>query len=102
MEVAANVELLNEKNVAVETDFGNGNGTDADELCSVRDAFETLMSPGLSDYQKKFQLEKLMNLRTWERKDLSDGWNALVAQQVKFEIKKLRFSAKLAEEVIDK
>uniref|UniRef100_A0A0D3D5U0 Glabrous enhancer-binding protein-like DBD domain-containing protein n=1 Tax=Brassica oleracea var. oleracea TaxID=109376 RepID=A0A0D3D5U0_BRAOL len=71
---------------------------DNDESSSaVRDAFETMVSKGLSDYQKKLQLEKLMNLGSGKRKELSDEWNELCAEEVKLNIKRLKFSAMLAE-----
>ncbi|CAA7045960.1 unnamed protein product [Microthlaspi erraticum] len=103
-EVAANVELLNEKNVAVESDFEDSNATDADELCAVRDAFEALvmMSPDLYDDQKRMQLERLMNLGAGERKELSDGWKALLDEQVKFEMMKLSFFVNLGEKATGK
>ncbi|CAG7901530.1 unnamed protein product [Brassica rapa] len=64
---------------------------------AVRDAFETMVSKGLSDYQKKLQLQKLMNLGSAKRKELSDEWNELCAEEVKLNIKRLKFSAMLAE-----
>ncbi|XP_020876220.1 GLABROUS1 enhancer-binding protein-like 2 isoform X2 [Arabidopsis lyrata subsp. lyrata] len=73
-----------------------------DVLCAVRDAFETTMvSQGLSDYQKKLQLEKLMNLGTGKKRELSNEWKALCVEELKLNIKKLRFSAKLAEAAND-
>ena len=75
---------------------------DDDVLCAVRDAFETtMMSQGLSDYQKKLQLEKLMNLGTGKRRELSNEWKALCVEELKLNINKLRFSAKLAEAAND-
>ncbi|KFK25657.1 hypothetical protein AALP_AA8G142900 [Arabis alpina] len=71
-------------------------GTAADELCALRDAFETILSEGLSDYHKKLQLEKLMNLGTRKRKELSSEWKELCVEEIKMHIKRLRFSAKLA------
>ncbi|CAF1968481.1 unnamed protein product [Brassica napus] len=64
---------------------------------AVRDAFETMVSKGLSDYQKKLQLEKLMNLGSGKRRELSDEWNELCAEEVQLNIKRLKFSAMLAE-----
>ncbi|KAL0694781.1 hypothetical protein Bca4012_061961 [Brassica carinata] len=68
-----------------------------DESWALRDAFETMVSSGLSDYQKKLQLEKLMNLGSGKRKELSDEWKELCAEEVKLNIKKFKFSAMLAE-----
>lgn len=68
-----------------------------DETWAVRDAFETMVSKGLSDYQKKLQLEKLMNLGSGKRKELSDEWKELCAEEVKLNIKRFKFSALLAE-----
>ncbi|VVB14441.1 unnamed protein product [Arabis nemorensis] len=82
-----------------ESHADNDNDTDADELCAVRDAFETMMSQGLRDYEKKLQLENLMNLGPGKRKELSNEWKALCVEEMKLIAKKLRFSAKLAEAV---
>ncbi|CAN7084784.1 unnamed protein product [Brassica oleracea var. botrytis] len=68
-----------------------------DESWAVRDAFETMVSKGLSDYQKKLQLEKLMNLGSGKRRELSDEWKELCAEEVKLNIKRFKFSAVLAE-----
>ncbi|KAJ0255157.1 hypothetical protein HA466_0099550 [Hirschfeldia incana] len=68
-----------------------------DESWAVRDAFETMVSKGLSEYQKKLQLEKLMNLGSGKRKELSDEWKELCAEEVKLNIKRFKFSAMLAE-----
>ncbi|KAG2325197.1 hypothetical protein Bca4012_039685 [Brassica carinata] len=68
-----------------------------DESWAVRDAFETMVSRGLSDYQKKLQLEKLMNIGSGKRKELSDEWKELCAEEVKLNIKRFKFSAMLAE-----
>ncbi|CAH2079589.1 unnamed protein product [Thlaspi arvense] len=95
-EQMANVEPLNE-NVAA----NDGNDDDADESCAVRDAFEATMSQSLSDYQKKVHLEKLMNVGSEKRKELSDEWKVLCAEEANLNIKKFRFSAKLAEAAND-
>ncbi|KAL1206028.1 GLABROUS1 enhancer-binding protein-like 2 [Cardamine amara subsp. amara] len=80
-----------------------GKKSDEDyELCGVQDAFETMMSQGLSDYQKKLLLENLMNLETGKRRELSNEWKALCVEETKLNIKKFRFSAKLAEAVNDR
>ncbi|KAJ0254437.1 hypothetical protein HA466_0109250 [Hirschfeldia incana] len=68
-----------------------------DESWAVRDAFETMVSKGLSDYQKKLQLEKLMNLGSGKRKELSDEWKELCAEEFKLNIKRFKLSAMLAE-----
>ncbi|KAG2251824.1 GLABROUS1 enhancer-binding protein-like [Brassica napus] len=68
-----------------------------DESWAVRDAFETMVSKGLSDYQKKLQLGKLMNLGSGKRRELSDEWKELCAEEVKLNIKRFKFSAVLAE-----
>ncbi|XP_019097944.1 PREDICTED: GLABROUS1 enhancer-binding protein-like 2 [Camelina sativa] len=70
---------------------------DDDELCAVQDAFETMMAQGLSDYQKKLRVKKLMSLETEKRRELSNEWKALCDEESKLSIKKLRFTAKLAE-----
>ncbi|EFH55130.1 predicted protein [Arabidopsis lyrata subsp. lyrata] len=100
-EVVANTEPLYENGRAKTkkngTTAGKESHDDDDELLAVQDAFEAVMSQGLSDYQKKLQLEKLMNLGTGKRRELSDEWKALCVEERKLNIKKLRFSAKLAE-----
>ncbi|XP_010429565.1 PREDICTED: GLABROUS1 enhancer-binding protein-like 1 [Camelina sativa] len=105
-EDVANTERLNENGAAKVTENGTTAGkeshnNDDDELCAVRDAFETVMSQGLSDYQRKLQLEKLMNIGAGKRRKLSDEWKALCVEERKLNIKKLRFSAKLAEAAND-
>jgi len=106
-EEVANTELLNENGTAKTTENGTTGGKerhdddDDDELCAVQDAFEAIMSQGLSGYQKKLQLEKLMNLGTGKRRELSDEWKALCVEERRLNIKKLRFSAKLAEAAND-
>ncbi|XP_010472575.1 PREDICTED: GLABROUS1 enhancer-binding protein-like [Camelina sativa] len=102
-EDVANTERLNENGAAkvTETAGKESHDDDDDELCAVRDAFETVMSQGLSGYQKKLQLEKLMNIGNCKRRELSDEWKALCVEERKLNIKKLRFSAKLAEAAND-
>uniref|UniRef100_A0A1J3H6M3 Glabrous enhancer-binding protein-like DBD domain-containing protein n=1 Tax=Noccaea caerulescens TaxID=107243 RepID=A0A1J3H6M3_NOCCA len=73
-----------------------------DECCGVRDALETQVLKGLSDDQKKFHLEKMMkNIGNELRKELSDEWKELSAELVRLNIKKLRFTAKVAEAAND-
>ncbi|KAF8087303.1 hypothetical protein N665_0591s0007 [Sinapis alba] len=75
---------------------------DDDELLVVEDAFETTILQGLSDWQRKLQLKKLMmNLGTEKRKELSNEWKALCSEELKLKIKKLRFTAKLVEAAND-
>ncbi|CAL9234061.1 unnamed protein product [Arabidopsis halleri] len=105
-EEVTNTEPINENGVAKTTEKGTTAGKeshddDDDELCAVRDAFEAVMSQGLSDYQKKLQLDKLINLGTGKRRELSDEWKALCVEERRLNIKKLRFSAKLAEAAND-
>lgn len=104
-EEVADTEPLNENGAAKAkkngTTAGKESYDDDDELCAVRDAFETVMSQGLSDYQKKLQLVKLMNIGTGKRRELSDEWKELCVEERRLNIKKLRFSAKLAEAAND-
>ncbi|KAJ0255055.1 hypothetical protein HA466_0098710 [Hirschfeldia incana] len=75
---------------------------DDGELRCVEDAFETMVLQGLSDWQKKLQLKKLMmNLGAEKRKELSNEWKALCSEEVKLKIKKLRFTSKLVEAAND-
>ncbi|EOA28796.1 hypothetical protein CARUB_v10025028mg [Capsella rubella] len=102
-EEVANTEPLNENGAVKVKENGTADGKEShdgdgdDELYAVRDAFETVMSQGLSDYQKKLQLKKLMNIGNGKRRELSDEWKALCVEERRLNIKKLRFSAKLAE-----
>uniref|UniRef100_A0A1J3CU94 Mediator-associated protein 1 n=1 Tax=Noccaea caerulescens TaxID=107243 RepID=A0A1J3CU94_NOCCA len=101
---AVNVQPINEENVGARTEFDDGNDNDtdaADESCTVRDAFETLVSQGLRECQKKLQLQNLMNLDAGKRREISQEWKALSAEEVQMEIKKLRFLAKLVEAAND-
>ncbi|KAG5396862.1 hypothetical protein IGI04_018676 [Brassica rapa subsp. trilocularis] len=80
----------------------DGKETHDDELRVVEDAFETTILQGLSDWQRKLQLKKLMmNLGTEKRKELSNEWKALCSDEVKLKIKKLRFTVKLVEAAND-
>ena len=80
----------------------DGKETHDDELRVVEDAFETTILQGLSDWQRKLQLKKLMmNLGTEKRKELSNEWKALCSEEVKLKIKKLRFTVKLVEAAND-
>lgn len=103
-QVAAAVQPVTDNNVAARTEIADANDADAvadavaEESRTVRDAFETLVSPGLSsDYQKKLQLERLSNLENAKRRELSGGWKELCAEELQIEIKKLKFFANLAE-----
>ncbi|KAL1202348.1 GLABROUS1 enhancer-binding protein-like 1 [Cardamine amara subsp. amara] len=100
-----NAEPLNDNGAAKIAENGTTAGKESqnedNELYALRDAFETMMSQGLSDYQKKLQLKKLMNLGTGKRKELSDEWKAICVEEGRLNIKKLRFSAKLAEAASD-
>ncbi|WZZ65689.1 hypothetical protein YC2023_077059 [Brassica napus] len=45
--------------------------------------FETTILQGLSDWQRKLQLKKLMmNLGTEKRKELSNEWKALCSEEL--------------------
>ncbi|KFK36360.1 hypothetical protein AALP_AA4G113300 [Arabis alpina] len=75
--------------------------SDDEELCAIRDAFETMMAHGLTDYQKSVELKRLMNLGAEKRKEFSDGWNKLLDWERTLKMKRLEFSAKLAEATLD-
>ncbi|KFK23284.1 hypothetical protein AALP_AAs62066U000100, partial [Arabis alpina] len=75
--------------------------SDDEELCAIRDAFETMMAHGLSDYQKNVEVKRLMNLGAEKRKELSDGWNKLLDWERTLKMKRLEFCAKLAEATLD-
>lgn len=101
-EVVVDDKIVENGTAAGEESHDDDGTTDADELCAVQDAFETLLSQGLSDFKKKFLLEKLMKLGTGKRKELSNDWKELCVEEIKLNIKKLRFSAKLAEAANEK
>ncbi|KAJ4893211.1 DNA-binding storekeeper protein-related transcriptional regulator [Raphanus sativus] len=93
---------LYEVGVDKTTDGKESHDDDADELRVVEDAFETTILQGLSVWQRKLQLKKLMmNLGTEKRKELSNEWKALCSEETKLKIKKLRFTAKLVEAAYD-
>ncbi|CAH2052062.1 unnamed protein product [Thlaspi arvense] len=94
-EQMANPEPLNENKAA--NDGNVDNDADADESWALRDAFEAMMSKGLSEYLRRVQLKKLMNVGPDKRKELSAEWKALCAEEAKLNVKRFRFSAKLAE-----
>ncbi|CAA7045959.1 unnamed protein product [Microthlaspi erraticum] len=94
-ESATETETETESESETESSEGDNEIGDADEW--LRDAFETLVSRGWSDYQKKPYLEKLMRLETRKRKELSDEWKALCSEESKWMIKKVRLTAKLVE-----
>ncbi|CAN8323431.1 unnamed protein product [Cochlearia groenlandica] len=71
-----------------------------EELCELRDAFETTLAEGVSKCNKKYMLEKINNMETRKRKDLSSEWKAICAEASRLRIKKFRFAAKLAEETL--
>ncbi|CAN8287804.1 unnamed protein product [Cochlearia groenlandica] len=68
-----------------------------EELCELRDAFETTLAEGASNCCKKYMLEKINNMETRKRKDLSSEWKAIRSEGLRLRIKKFRFAAKLAE-----
>ncbi|WZZ65696.1 hypothetical protein YC2023_077066 [Brassica napus] len=99
----SNDEPVNENGAEkVELDGKESHDDDDDELRVVEDAFETTILQGLSDWQRKLQLKKLMmNLGTGKRKELSNEWKALCSEEVNLKIKKLRFTVKLVEAAND-
>lgn len=93
---------LYEVGVDKTTDGKESHDDDADELRVVEDAFETTILQGLSVWQRKLQLKKLMmNLGTEKRNELSNEWKALCSEEIKLKIKKLSFTAKLVEAAYD-
>ncbi|KAL0866744.1 hypothetical protein Bca101_045862 [Brassica carinata] len=101
---AENGKSLHEVGVEKTTEYKTDGkeSHDDDEVRVVEDAFETTILQGLSDWQRKLQLKKvMMNLGREKIKELSNEWRALCSEEVKLEIKKLRFTAKLVEAAND-
>ncbi|KAG2325308.1 hypothetical protein Bca52824_008036 [Brassica carinata] len=101
---AENGKSLHEVGVEKTTEYKTDGkeSHDDDEVRVVEDAFETTILQGLSDWQRKLQLKMLMmNLGREKIKELSNEWRALCSEEVKLEIKKLRFTAKLVEAAND-
>ncbi|VVB01956.1 unnamed protein product [Arabis nemorensis] len=70
-----------------------------DEFCVLQDALEAtlLLFPSTCRNHQKFLLQNLRNLEAGKGKELSDEWKALLGEEMKLNIKKMNFSAKLAD-----
>ncbi|KFK36348.1 hypothetical protein AALP_AA4G110800 [Arabis alpina] len=71
-----------------------------DEFCALQDAFEALLFPRFGKTHQKLLLHNLKNLKAEKRRELSDEWKALLAEEVQLHIKKLTFSTKLANTLV--
>ncbi|VVB01595.1 unnamed protein product [Arabis nemorensis] len=98
-----NVEHEQVSNISTKIDNGEkekkSETAGVDEFCVMQDALEAalLSFPCLGRNHQKFLLQNLRNLEAEKEKELSDEWKALLGEKMKFNIKKLNFSAKLAD-----
>ncbi|KFK32450.1 hypothetical protein AALP_AA6G243400 [Arabis alpina] len=75
----------------------NNEKVGAEEFSILQDAFEATLFPRLDTTHQKLMLENLRNLKAEKGKELSEEWRALLVEEIKFNVKKLAFSAKLAD-----
>ncbi|CAH2059091.1 unnamed protein product [Thlaspi arvense] len=84
-------------NITMETDKGEKEKSE-EELYALQDALEaTTLFQSLGRYQQKYLLGKLKKLGAQRRRELTDEWKALLAEELSLYSKKLTLSAKLAE-----
>ncbi|CAN8323449.1 unnamed protein product [Cochlearia groenlandica] len=74
----------------------------ADELCYLKDAVETMLSRGLTDHQKKLQVDNIVKLGAGKRRELSCEWKALCGEEAKLIMNKFKLAAKIANAIDDK
>ncbi|CAA7055728.1 unnamed protein product [Microthlaspi erraticum] len=75
---------------------GDGDGED-NELCVLQEVLEAgTLFQSLGKKQQKFLCQNLKNLSAQRRKELTEEWEALLDEEMKLNIKKITFSAKLA------
>ncbi|XP_019089206.1 PREDICTED: GLABROUS1 enhancer-binding protein-like [Camelina sativa] len=79
------------------TEVNNGEEEDGvGDLCVIKHALEAAASyQSLSEDLRKFLLGNLKNVGANQRKELTDGWTALLAKDTELDIKKRTFFAKL-------
>ncbi|CAL9223984.1 unnamed protein product, partial [Arabidopsis halleri] len=77
----------------------DGEKEKCEDLNVLQEAFQVATSfRRLGNYQQKSLLRNLKNLGDTPRKELTDEWNALVAEDMQLGIKKQSFYAKLVKE----
>ncbi|CAA7060879.1 unnamed protein product [Microthlaspi erraticum] len=82
-------------NISMET--GRGEKEKSEEDAILQDALEAWTAfQGFSKSQQNSMLQNLKNLGEQERRELCDEWKALFYEEMKLKIKKLNFTAKLA------
>lgn len=68
-----------------------------DEFCVLQDALEGMMEfKTFGKNQQKVLCRNLKSLPVYRKKELTEEWKALVDEEMKLNIKKLSFAAKLA------
>ncbi|CAN8323455.1 unnamed protein product [Cochlearia groenlandica] len=80
----------------------NDTNDSAEELCYLKDAVETMLSRGLTDHQKKLQVDNIVKLGAEKRRELSCEWKALCGEEAKLIMNKFKLAAKIAKAIDDK
>ncbi|CAE6032688.1 unnamed protein product [Arabidopsis arenosa] len=97
------VPSVEQERVSIEIDNGEQEMSEEDDVDELGDMEDTLDS-GISfhsldnngRYQQKLLLQNLENIGAEKRKELIDEWKALFVEELQLSIKKLTFTAKLA------
>ncbi|CAH8277753.1 unnamed protein product [Arabidopsis lyrata] len=85
----ANTEINNGEKKKIEEDG-------VDDLCVLLGALEASTSfQSLNENLQKFLLQNMKNVGANQRKELTDEWKTLLAEDMELDVKKLTFSAKL-------
>ncbi|CAH8277751.1 unnamed protein product [Arabidopsis lyrata] len=93
---SASNEIMDQTKERVSDD---GEKEKCEDLNVLQEALEVAASfLRLGNYQQKWLLRNLKNLGATQRKELTDEWNALVAEDMQLCIKKQSFYAKLVKE----
>ncbi|KFK30394.1 hypothetical protein AALP_AA7G255300 [Arabis alpina] len=93
-QITENMEQTKVDNGENET---NNEKVGAEEFSVLQDAFEATLFPRLDTTHQKLMLENLRNLKAEKGKELTEEWKTLLVEEIKFNVMKLTFSAKLVE-----